>query len=73
MRSDAGDSYGKNTATNTMPGLKDLSALANGIFESKETNYKNDENKILKANQELKSFAESLSKIEKLEKNTNES
>ena len=73
MRSDAGDSYGKNTTTNTMPGLKDLSSLANGIFESKETTYKRDETKILKANKELKDFAESLTRNQRLEKTTNES
>ena len=44
-----GDSYARNTKTNTHPGLKDLSGLANGVFESKDTNYLEDENKILKA------------------------
>jgi hypothetical protein len=73
MRSDAGDSYGKNTTTNINHGLKDLSSLANGIFESKETTYKRDETKILKANKELKDFAESLTRNQRLEKTTNES
>jgi hypothetical protein len=72
MRSDAGDSYGKNTVTNTMPGLKDLSSLANGIFEAKETTYKNDENKILEASKELKDFAASLTENKRLEKLKND-
>ena len=72
MRSDAGASYGKNTTTNTMPGLKDLSSLANGIFESKETTYKNEETKLLQVNKELKDFAESLTRNQRLEKTTNE-
>ena len=66
MRSDAGDSYGKNTTTNTVPGLKDLSTLANGIFESEDTTYKNDENKILQANQDQKlSISQRLRNLEK--------
>jgi hypothetical protein len=55
-----GRSYARNTTTNTFPGLKDLSGLANGVFESQDTNYSEDENTIFNATTELRKFAESL-------------
>ena len=55
-----GRSYARNTTTNTFPGLKNLSTIANGVFESQDTNYVEEEETIFKANAELQKFAESL-------------
>ena len=54
---------------NTLPGAQDigLGGLTNGIMESKGTNYKNDEKKILQTSQTIQRFAESLAKTDKLE------
>jgi hypothetical protein len=53
---------------NIVPGLDGIRSLSNGIMESKDTNYKKDESKILQTSQELRKFAESLSSLDKLEK-----
>ena len=37
-----GRSSARNSTTNTFPGIKDLSGLANGVFESEGTNYSED-------------------------------
>ena len=63
-----GRSYAKNTTTNTFHGIKDLSGLANGVFESQDTNYSEDETKIFEATNELKRFAQSL-ELRDVEKN----
>ena len=63
-----GRSSARNTTTNTFPGIKDLSGLANGVFESEGTNYSEDETKIFEANNELKKFAQSL-ELRDVEKN----
>ena len=67
-----GRSYAKNTTTNTFPGIKELSGLANGIFESKDTNYSEDEKTIFRATHQLKRFADSLESKETEEKNEGE-
>jgi len=63
MKAEAGESYGKNTTTNIHHGLKGLGefSLANGVFESSDTNYVEDEKKIFEAKGELERFAKSLS------------
>ena len=63
-----GRSYAKNTTTNTFHGIKDLSGLANVVFESQDTNYSEDETKIFEATNELKRFAQSL-ELRDVEKN----
>lgn len=68
MDSHAGGSKRSTGTKNVVPGLETLSALANGVFESKDTNYKEDESKILQASHELRSFAETLSLKNKPEK-----
>jgi len=71
MDSHAGGHKRSRSQSNTVPGLEALSALANGVFESidsKGTNYKEDESEILQASQELRSFAEALSRKSKMEK-----
>jgi len=54
---------------NTLAGAQDigLGGLTNGIMESKGTNYKKDEKKILQTSQTLQRFAESLTRTNKLE------
>jgi len=68
MDSHAGGSKRSTGTKNVVPGLETLSALANGVFESKDTNYREDESKILQASHELRSFAETLSLKNKPEK-----
>jgi len=68
MDSHAGGSKRSTGTRNVVPGLEALSALANGVFESKDTNYKEDESKILQVSHELRNFAETLSLKNKPEK-----
>lgn len=68
MDSHAGGSKRSTGTRNVVPGLDSLSSLANGIFESASTNYKEDENKILRVSHELKNFAESLDNKKEPEK-----
>ena len=53
---------GKNTQRNVFPGLSDLSSLAKGIYEQKETTYIAEENSILKNNEEINQIIEVLNK-----------
>jgi len=68
MDSHAGGSKRSTGVKNVVPGLEPLSSLANGVFESKATNYKEDENKILQVSHELRNFAESLTTKKEPEK-----
>ena len=68
MDSQAGGHKRSRGKTNVVPGLDGLQTLSSGLFESKDTNYKEEEDKILQANQELRSFADALSKKPKPEK-----
>ena len=65
----AGNFASSTSIKNTLPGSQDigLGGLTNGIMESKSTNYKNEESKILQTSQTLQRFAESLAKTDKLE------
>jgi hypothetical protein len=53
---------GKNTQRNVFPGLSDLSSLAKGIYEQKETTYMTEENSIIKTNEEINQIIEVLNK-----------
>jgi hypothetical protein len=53
---------GKNTQRNVFPGLSDLSSLAKGIYEQKQTTYMTEENSILKNNEEINQIIEVLNK-----------
>jgi hypothetical protein len=53
---------GKNTQRNVFPGLSDLSSLAKGIYEQKQTTYITEENSILKNNEEINQIIEVLNK-----------
>ena len=62
----AGQQTASSSKRNTFKGYQDLSALANGITESRDTSYNQDsEQKIMEVNQELKML------ISNLEKNKN--
>jgi hypothetical protein len=63
-----GNFAASSSVKNTLPGAQDigLGGLTNGIMESKDTNYKNEEKKILQTSQTLQRFAESLSKTQKI-------
>ena len=62
----AGQQTASSSKRNTFKGYQDLSALANGITESKDTSYNQDsEKKIMEVNKELKML------ISGLEKNKN--
>jgi hypothetical protein len=53
---------GKNTQRNVFPGLSDLSSLAKGIYEQKQTTYMTEENSILKNKTEINQIIEVLNK-----------
>jgi hypothetical protein len=53
---------GKNTQRNVFPGLSDLTSLAKGVYEEKETTYMTEENLILKNNEEINQIIEVLNK-----------
>ena len=53
---------GKNTQRNVFPGLSDLSSLAKGIYEQKQTTYMTEEKSILKTNEEINQIIEVLNK-----------
>jgi len=72
MDSHAGGHKRSTSASNIVPGLDSLKTLSNGVFESKDTNYKKEETRILQANDELKRFAESLSRSDKTGKSEND-
>jgi len=63
MRSQGGESLaGKSTI---FPGLRDLSSVMNGVYESQQSNYDNEELELFRTNKEIKNL------IENLEKSTN--
>jgi len=66
----SGDFAASTSIKNILPGSQDigLGGLTNGIMESQDTNYKEDEDKILKTSHELRTFARSLSRLDKMEK-----
>ena len=49
----------------TLPGLDDLSSLASGLYESKDTTYNEEERKIFEVNHEVKKLINELEKKEK--------
>ena len=59
---------------NTFAGAQDigLGGLTNGIMESKDTNYKSEENKILQTSQTIQRFAESLTKTNQIKLENND-
>ena len=63
----SGDFAASTSVKNVLPGSQDigLGGLTNGIMESQDTNYKKDEDKILQTSHELRTFANSLSNMEK--------
>jgi hypothetical protein len=63
MRSQGGESLAGKSAI--FPGLRDLSSTMNGIYESQQSNYDNEELELFRTNKEIKNL------IENLEKSTN--
>ena len=57
---------GKKTKRTIYPGYSGLSSLGRGIYEEKDTNYKEQENKVFQINNEVKSL---ITELESKEKN----
>lgn len=63
MRSQGGESLAGKSSI--FPGIRELSPLTNGVYESQQSNYDNEEIELFKTNKEIKNL------IENLEKSTN--
>jgi hypothetical protein len=63
MRSSGGESFAGANKIN--PGIRDLSSMARGIYETNDSNYDNEELELFRTNKEIKQL------IENLEKSTN--
>ena len=63
MRSSGGESFAGANKIN--PGIRDLSGMARGIYETNDSNYDNEELELFRTNKEIKQL------IENLEKSTN--
>ncbi len=71
MHADSGMSIASTSSRNLFKGYADLSRLANGLSESVEPNY-TEEEVVIALNHETKTLIESLESLQRLESNKNE-
>jgi len=67
MRSQGGESLAGKSSI--FPGIRELSPLANGVYESQQPNYDNEEIELFKTNKEIKNLIENLEKFTNARKN----